>query len=62
MTNNGMHYDLSNYCNYLNTSCSCNLAGVQLLIKGGFYYFGVTPLGDIGTIDSFFTIKIQDLN
>ena len=39
-----------------------SLGGVWLLIKGGFHYFGVTPLGDIGTINSFFTIKIQDLN
>ena len=36
-----------------------SLGGVWLLVEGGFHYFGVTPLGDIGTINLFFTIDLN---
>ena len=35
------------------------LTGVRLLIEGGFVNLGVTPLGDIDTIDSFFRTNFQ---
>ena len=38
-----------------------SLSGVQLLIEGGFYYFGATLLGDTDTIDSIFGTNFQIL-
>ena len=43
------------------TDSMINFAGVWLLIEGGsylrvaYYYYGATPLGDVDTVDSFFS-------
>ena len=36
-----------------------SLLGVQLLLKGGFYYFGAISLGDIDMTDSFFRVDFR---